>query len=296
MEIRPPVADDCEAMAALAVQCQADPALHVPYLGSDAESIAADIRAVDQWTDTSMVAVDRDRLVGWLVAEIDHEMGRLWWLGPFVASDRVGSETGPAGADTWHEVAARLYLATRAVVSSAVDEEEACGDERSAAIAAWAARHGFEPDPASVLLRRERSVAATDPRVRPMATGDEAAIEALHTAAFPGTHTTAEALVASTEPRLVIDVGGRVVGYVACEHQSDGSGYIDFLAVEPGHRGQGLGRALVDHACHDLFAAGASYAHLTVREDNPAARALYASLGFVEERLARPYRIGFRLP
>ena len=161
----------------------------------------------------------------------------------------------------------------------------------------WADRHGFQPDPGSVLLVREPDrVARTDVRIRPMAATDHDAVVALHEAAFPGTHTTGPALVVADDPRLVIEIDGAVAGYVAYEVQSDNTGYIDFLAVDPAVRSHGLGGALVDHACVDLFGRGVRHAHLTVREANAAARALYARLGFVEERVVRPYRRGFTLP
>ncbi|MEM7285141.1 MAG: GNAT family N-acetyltransferase [Actinomycetota bacterium] len=94
----------------------------------------------------------------------------------------------------------------------------------------------------------------------------------------------------------MIDVDGAVVGYVAYEMQADGSGYIDYLAVDETLRGRGLGRALVSTATADLVTSGATHAHLTVREANAAARALYASLDYEEERIAIPYRRGFTLP
>ena len=282
------------------------------YLGMDAESIAADVAEADRWTETTVVAERNGELIGWLLAEVDPDMGRLWWWGPFATE-----ALDPIGDQLRTEV--RRCLAENFDV--AFDEEEACADDRSVSIPAWCARHDLVSNTASVLLRRNPGPIAADPRVRPLAGStsdpssksdpnstsdpgpnsdpdDEAArrsVQALHDLAFPGTHTTAAALVASTHPRSVIEVDGVVVGYVAFEMQSDGSGYIDYLAVDEGQRGHGFGGALVDYACKQMFEAGVTHAHLTVREDNAAARALYARLGFIEERLVRPYRRGFSL-
>ena len=88
---------------------------------------------------------------------------------------------------------------------------------------------------------------------------------------------------------------GVPVGYVAVEVQPDGSGYVDYLGVAAQARGAGLGRVLVAGALRGLAARGVTRVHLTVRVDNATARALYASLGFVEERVAVPYRRGFDL-
>lgn len=274
-------------MAAVAARCQGDPEAHILYVGDTADSIAADIGEVDGWTDTTTVAQSGDDLVGWLLGEVDHEMGRVWWWGPFLSDDQ-----DPAG---WVEVADQLYRQCRALIPSEVSEEEACPDDRSRSVRAWCGRHGLEPETASVLLRRDQRQAVTDDRIRPLAEPDHEAVKALHDDAFPGTHTTPDALVVSDHPRLVIEVDGAVGGYVAYEMQSDGSGYIDYLAVDQALRGHGLGGALVDHACREMFDTGATFIHLTVREDNPSARALYARVGFDEERLARPFRRGFKL-
>lgn len=50
--------------------------------------------------------------------------------------------------------------------------------------------------------------------------------------------------------------------------------------VAPGHRRQGLGRRAVQQAIGHAREAGARRVHLTMYLPNPAARALYESLGF----------------
>lgn len=287
---RRPTADDIESMAAFAAGMQADPSFHIPYLASDAASIATDIGELTGWTESSTVAERDGGMVGWLVADVDLDMGRAWWWGPF------------ASTDGWDEIADGLYRRTRSLLAEGVSEEEACADDRSEPMRRWCRRHGFHSDPASVLLRREPGPgdASTGRRpvgmaVRPLTEGDHRAVMALHELAFPGTHTPPGALVASDHPRAVAESDGSVLGYVAYEMHSDGSGYIDYLAVDVGRRSRGIGGGLVDYACRQLFDTGATSVHLTVREDNGPARALYRRLGFVEERLARPYRRGFRL-
>ncbi len=279
-------------MASLAERCQLDPDLFCMYIANDAPSISTDVSEVEHWTKTTVIAErageSGPEIVAWLLAEVDTGMGRLWWWGPF---SKEGID--PLGDELYAEV--RKHLDRNFDVG--FPEEEACADDRGTSLRGWCERHGFEPETASVLLKRDRGPAKLDDRVRPLSESDSdrQAVMALHELAFPGTHTTPAALVDSSDPRLVIDVDGRVAGYVAYELQSDGSGYVDFLAVDEASRGHGLGGALVDHACSEMFEAGVSYAHLTVREDNAAARALYARLGFVEERLVRPFRIGFKL-
>lgn len=282
--VRPAEVADLAAMATVAVGHQQDPARHCLYLGEDAVAVADEIGALGDWAPSTAVAVEGDELVGWLLAEPDPDMGRVWWWGPFAPLER------------WDAVADELYQVARTLLGHEYPEEEAAADARSHLIAGWAARHGFHADPGSVLLRREPMPALTDPRVRPMVAADHGEVATLHEVAFPGTHTPPAMLVSSEHPRLVITDADGVHGYVAYEMQADGSGYIDFLAVDERRRGGGLGRALVSAATADLVDRGATNVHLTVREANQPARALYASLDFVEERIAIPYRRGFSLP
>jgi ribosomal protein S18 acetylase RimI-like enzyme len=53
------------------------------------------------------------------------------------------------------------------------------------------------------------------------------------------------------------------------------------LYVARGHRGQGVGRALVTRVLDDARAAGVPRISLQTESDNDAARALYRSLGFI---------------
>lgn len=60
-----------------------------------------------------------------------------------------------------------------------------------------------------------------------------------------------------------------------------GDWYIDFLAVLPEHRGQGLGRLLLSGALDAARAAGARRIGLIALDSNATAQALYATAGFV---------------
>jgi ribosomal protein S18 acetylase RimI-like enzyme len=56
--------------------------------------------------------------------------------------------------------------------------------------------------------------------------------------------------------------------------------YLAELYVVPEHRGQGLGRALMDASLREARDRGADYMDLGTSEDDVAARRLYESLGF----------------
>lgn len=74
---------------------------------------------------------------------------------------------------------------------------------------------------------------------------------------------------------------GRLVGAVLCGH--DGRrGYLHHLAVNPGWRGQGIGRKLVENCMNVLQADGIGKCHLFVYNANEIGRAFWTRTGWVE--------------
>ncbi len=71
---------------------------------------------------------------------------------------------------------------------------------------------------------------------------------------------------------------GEKVGYIGLTVAAD-EGYILNVAVNPGFRRRGIGRALVAHVI-DEFSPKLSFLTLEVRPSNTAAVELYSSLGF----------------
>jgi ribosomal protein S18 acetylase RimI-like enzyme len=284
---------DLEDLVAVAVVSQADPDRFSAYLGDDPDSIRADVVEVENWPAFTHVALDDSRnVIGWLLADTDDEMGRVWWWGPFFAD---------AARDQWAVVADALLGAGMRELAD-FTEHELAFDKRSSIGPLFTERHGFIAEEGSVALRASAlDVAAPtiDPSVGlvisdvDVATAEPVAV--LHDEIFPGTHTVGRALVDAADDehlRLVAVADGRVVGYVATELQNDGSLYIDFLGVTDRLRGRGVGRALIAAAMR-RHVGRADTAHLTVREHNAAAQALYASLGFVAELVFIPFRRGF---
>lgn len=64
---------------------------------------------------------------------------------------------------------------------------------------------------------------------------------------------------------------------------------IESVAVLPAIRGQGVGRALVTHACDRAKALGRERILLEVRESNQAAITVYTQCGFVQDGVRRAY-------
>lgn len=285
MQTRQARAGDLRAMAELAGRLQADPTSAIPYLGDAADGIERELVEID-WRSVSALAFDHGRLTGWLVGDTDDELGRVFWLGPFVSEG------------DWDDVASRLYAGCSKLLRPEITEEEIAIDSRFARCQTWAAGHGFAAETGSLALVLDSDPWEHAPEMRAVGDDDLAALGPLHEELFPGTHTTGRRLVEDRDEdhvRLVAEVDGVLAGYVAFEVQPDGAGYLDFLGVSPDFRRNGLGTRLVRAAVASLGRRGATPIHLTVREDNVGARRLYGSLGFTEERVIRPLRKGFSI-
>jgi RimJ/RimL family protein N-acetyltransferase len=88
---------------------------------------------------------------------------------------------------------------------------------------------------------------------------------------------------------FVADEEGEIIGGIVV-HGDSGLAHIGMAIVE-GHRGRGVGRALLDAAIAWAQAAGCHKVALEVWPHNARARTLYKSAGFREEGyLTRHYR------
>lgn len=285
--LRSVVSDDLPALAAFAARAQQRVDRHVAYLGTEPASLVAEI-GESTWSRVGVVAERADQLAGWLIGDIDEEMGRVWWLGPFIADGAV-----------WATVATDLLHEARVRLPDSISEEELAVDDRATEIIDWAIAAGFDRDPGSHVMTLNGPTAPPSQPVREIEPRDHVAVVALHDGLFAGTHTPGRQLIDGHDEshrRLVLEIGGAVVGYIAVERTPDGTGYIDYLGVDADARGRGYGAELVRAGVAELDRIGAVGAHLTVREQAPGVRDLYRSLGFVIERTIVPLRRGFRLP
>ena len=87
---------------------------------------------------------------------------------------------------------------------------------------------------------------------------------------------------------------GHVVGYITTRLNSESRiGWIPNLAVDPAHQGQGVGRALLEHALGFFRQQGMQIAKIETLDQNPIGQKLYPSLGFKE--VARQIHFAMRL-
>ena len=78
---------------------------------------------------------------------------------------------------------------------------------------------------------------------------------------------------------LTAEADGAVVGFAVLWFSAD-EGELGDLAVDPGHRGRGIGWMLLGRSIEEARLRGARTLYLEVRESNEAARALYETAGF----------------
>ena len=81
---------------------------------------------------------------------------------------------------------------------------------------------------------------------------------------------------------------GRAIGAVALRHEGDGVYELTKMAVEPGLRGGGVGRRLMERALEVFAAAGGRELFLESSLKLAPALKLYESVGFVHHPAPRP--------
>lgn len=87
---------------------------------------------------------------------------------------------------------------------------------------------------------------------------------------------------------VVAEQLGQVIGYGGMRGAA-GEFYIDNIAVSPGHRRLGAGRAIVSRLIETARSAGGLFISLEVRPSNAPAIALYEQLGFKKAGLRRDF-------
>jgi GNAT superfamily N-acetyltransferase len=122
---------------------------------------------------------------------------------------------------------------------------------------------------------------------------DAATLAALHREAgwcYDEANVVAEYYDDAFEPDTVIaaEVDGELIGklelFLAWKSAHARFGVIRRFVVAPEWRGRGVGHRLLAAAEEEARRAGCTFLELSVDEDNPGARRLYAGIGYAEDR------------
>jgi ribosomal-protein-alanine N-acetyltransferase len=128
--------------------------------------------------------------------------------------------------------------------------------------------------------------------IRPSAAADVAAMAGIESAAFsdPWPMSSFRDLLVHPFSRMATatDAEGAVIGYCIMLQAADEAEIVN-IATVPWRQRQGIGAQLLDDALAAAAVAGVVAMFLEVRESNRAARALYASRGFVAVGRRRSY-------
>lgn len=277
------------------VGCQADPARGTAYLGDTPAGVRDELAGLDQdWTQTVRVVTEQGQPVAACAVEWDEEPAAAWIQGPWGA---------PEAVEAWGEALVRAMVEQ---LPPEVTRLELCGELGNTAMAELAERMGWTPTAANhamvLPVKIAREVSRRDPggvdapkavTVRDATSKDVALLAELHESEFPDAYATPGQLL-SRHLTVVALQGDALVGYAAGQVQDDGQAYIDFTAVVPEARRQGVGRALIIALIGRLLEAAdpsrLARVHLTVQEERAAARGLYESLGFHTDASIRGYR------
>ncbi|WP_285751889.1 GNAT family N-acetyltransferase [Lentzea sp. NBRC 105346] len=283
---------DLSAALALLVRLQADTAHHIGYLGETVEALSEELAEFEpDWSSCSVVATDESgRLAGFLSVEIDSKLRRAWLHGPFVDVPL----NHPAGSRIWDQTADALFVKAREILDDITDHE-LYGHTNHRRLAAFAQRHGFTAGKASsiylldngalrTLLLRDANYSAThEMRVLPTDPAVHEAVAVLHERCFPHSYMSGRQLVDGTKNRTVVVAmdGQRVLGYAGGKAQPE-EYYVDFVAVEPDARGQGIGAQLVTELLWKLACdqGARPQAAASILAGNESSRRMFGRLGF----------------
>jgi ribosomal protein S18 acetylase RimI-like enzyme len=125
--------------------------------------------------------------------------------------------------------------------------------------------------------------------IAPIADADLAAVVALWQACGltrPWNDPQADIAMARRGPNSAVLVGrdGAAIVATAMVGHDGHRGWVYYVAVDPGRRGKGHGRAIMDAAENWLRQAGIAKLQLMVRRENLKAGAFYQSIGYAESQ------------
>lgn len=241
---------------------------------SELGELVRDLETLQSENGGLFVVAERGQaILGSLGCELDRDAGRAWLRGPHVVEE-----------EPWPGVAEALLGSLITYLPPEIRRLDAFPNLENRRGVAFYREQGFrEVGPVHVYEAVGPPQAAGASGCREMSAGDRVAVARLHDAAFTDVWLSGSRLAGYFEENhkvFVHDSPAGVNGYVYASLDRE-EGVIEFLAVDPAHRGRGVGLRLLNRALDWIFREGkARVANLTVRDELTDARALYRKAGF----------------
>ena len=264
---------DATAVLNYIIEKQQQPVTACAYLGTDAENIIGDLKILDQpWESTARVALDDSgNIIGVALIEWDTQLNRSEVYGPWASDITVALKLL---SDVTAQAPVTYYVLYAPIENELMAEVAAISGYELGELS-----YSMELTPGSSTQPANNSVL-----VHPAADADLNSIQELHDAEFPDTYASAEDLLDPEEYQtLVAEMANKVVGYLTYQAGSSRV-YIDFVAVAPTARRQGVARALFNTVQN---IAGDKLIELTADSDD--ALVIWEALGFKCTDINRSY-------
>lgn len=221
------------------------------------------------------IAVQDSHIVG--VLGYDSADDDAWMWGPFVI------------AEDWEQVTENLYNLLMRDLPEEIHTLHTFSSITNQRSHQFYLNHGFVETKTSHIYTAapptDRSMLQTAEVCGELEERYVSAFAELHNVAFPGTPISAQEILDSLDDDHKIFVSTdseRLLGYLyATINNAPVEGYVEFLAVQPGARGQGVGRRLLISALRWFFEdKQMPQAGLVVLDERTNAQALYQRAGF----------------
>jgi len=275
--ISPP--KNLEELATFLEMVNNDDTSHIGYCGEKKieifDTLSSDFSDIEI-EKSFVVAYDKDKIVAALGFDIDEESKSAEVWGPFVKNVEDGLQ-----------IANELWQTLKTTIPLKLDEYLFFVNEKNIFARQFSKnKNGLESGLHLILsAKRDSQIEDQAIHIQNYSSSSFQSFSALHTLAFPNTYYSSEQILSriSEDNRLlVIQHNNEIKGYVYVEaNPLNGEGAIEYIAVSPNFRGQGIAKKLMKAALHHLFSyEGMEEITLSVGANNKTAIGLYMTSGF----------------
>lgn len=261
---------------------------HIGYCGENKKEIYDTLS--NDFSDINIeksfvVAYDEDNIIGALGFDIDEESKSAEVWGPFV---KVGKDYPQIANDLWESLEATIPFQLHKYLFFV-------NEKNTLARQFIENKNGIE-SAHHLILRAERNSLANgqDLHINTYEPSFHQSFSDLHNLAFPNTYYNSEQILSRINEDnrlLIVQDNYELKGYVYVEaNPLHEEGAIEYIAVSPDYRGQGIATKLMQAALHHLFSYKTiDEITLSVGANNKAAIALYLASGFQEKHTLIAY-------